>query len=76
MAMKWIREVGNLFIEIDYDSYETEDGDSVATQIGYSFSLQRKENPGNYEYIHNWVYETYEEAVEAAINYCLTNYVK
>lgn len=76
MAMKWIREVGNLFIEIDYDSYETEDIDSVTTQIGYSFSLQKKEKPNKYEYIHDWVYDTYEEAAEEAIKYCLINYVK
>lgn len=76
MAMKWIREVGNLFIEIDYDSYETEDSDSVTTQIGYSFSLQKKEKPNKYEYIHDWVYDTYEEAAEEAIKYCLINYVK
>lgn len=76
MAMKWIREVHNYFIEIDYDSYETEDGDSVAKQTGYSFSLQKKEKPNKYEYIHDWVYNTYEEAAEEAIKYCLINYVK
>lgn len=75
MAMKWIRKVGNLFIEIDFDTYETEDGDSVTTKTGYSFALQKKEKPDEYEYIHNWVYDTYEEAVEAAINYCLTNLI-
>jgi len=75
MAMKWIREIHNYFIEIDYDSYEAEDGDSVVTQIGYSFSLQKKEKPDKYEYIHDWIYDTYEEAVEEAIKYVLTNNV-
>lgn len=76
MACKWLREIHNYFIEIDYDSYKTEDGDSVTTQIGYSFSLQKKEKPDEYEYIHDWVYDTYEETVESAIKYCLTNLIK
>lgn len=74
MATKWIREVSNCFIEIDYDSYENDD--SVATTIGYSFSLQKKEKPDKHEYIHDWVYDTYEEAVEEAIKYCLINLIK
>jgi len=58
IVMKWLREIYGYFIEIDYDSYETENGDSVVTQIGYSFSLQKKEKPDKYEYIHDWIYDT------------------
>lgn len=68
MAMKWLREIHNRIITIDYDSYENED-DSVTT--GYSFSIQKKEKPTEYEYIHDWVYDTYEEAVEESIKYSL-----
>lgn len=41
-------------------------------ETGYSFTLQKKENPTEYEYIHDWIYDTYEEAVEEGIKYCLT----
>lgn len=71
MACKWLREVHNCIITFDYDSYENAD-DSSITETGYSFTLQRKENPTEYEYIHDWVYDTYEEAVEDGIKYCLT----
>lgn len=72
MAMKWLREVHNCIIMIDYDSYKSAN-DSSITETGYSFTLQKKENPTEYEYIHNWVYDTYEETVEEAIKYALTN---
>lgn len=71
MAMKWLREIHNYIIAIDYDSYENADDSGVT--IGYSFSLQKKENPSEYEYIHDWAYDTYEEAAEEAIKYCLIN---
>lgn len=76
MAMKWLREVHNYFIEINYGSYVTEDSDSVTTQIGYSFTVQKKEKPTEHEYIHDWVYDTYEEAIEEAIKYVLNNNIK
>lgn len=72
MTCKWLREIHNYIITFDYDSYESAD-DSSITETGYSFTLQRKEKPTEYEYIHDWVYDTYEEAVETAIKYCLTN---
>lgn len=42
---------------------------------GYSFTLQKKEKPTDYEYIHNWVYDTYEEAVDVAIRWSLENLI-
>ncbi|MBQ3690873.1 MAG: hypothetical protein II937_13580 [Bacteroidales bacterium] len=71
MAMKWLRKIHNCIIMIDYDSYESAD-DSSITETGYSFTLQRKEKPTEYEYIHNLVYDTYEEVAEEGIKYCLT----
>lgn len=73
MAMKWLREIHNCIITIDYDSYENADDSGVT--IGYSFSLQKKENPSEYEYIHDWAYDTYEEAVDAAIRRTLENII-
>lgn len=71
MACKWLMEIHNCIITFDYDSYENAD-DSSIIETGYSFTLQRKEKPTEYEYIHDWVYSTYEEAVEEAIKYALT----
>lgn len=73
MAVKWLREIHNCIITIDYDSYENAD-DSGAT-IGFSFTMQKKEKPAELEYIHNWVYDTYEEAVDAAIRWSLENLI-
>lgn len=71
MAMKWIREIHGCFIEIDYDSYQNADDDGMTA--GYSFAIQKKEKPDDYEYIHGLVYYIYEEAAEEAIKYALTH---
>lgn len=73
MAMKWLREIHHYIIGIDYDSYENADDNGVT--IGYSFTVQKKEKPTDYEYIHNWVYDTYEEAVDEAIRWSLENLI-
>lgn len=72
MAMKWLRKKG-IIITLDYDKYEMEDNNMI---IGWGYNIQLSSCPENYHYIDNNVYDIYEEAVEAAINYCLTNYVK
>lgn len=74
MAMKWLRKIHHYIIMIDYDSYEKADDEGVIT--GYSFTVQKKENPTKYEYIHNWAYNTYEEAVDAAIHWSLENLIE
>lgn len=65
MALKWLREVYHIFIFIDY---------VILTKLSFEYRYE----------IHNMIngrsmavsafrddYETYEEAVEAAIKYCL-----
>lgn len=69
MACKWLRNVHNIVISIDFDNYESCDDDTV---VGFGFALQKKETPDVYVYIHNEVFDTHEEATEAAIKYCLT----
>jgi hypothetical protein len=73
MAMKWLREVHNIIITMDYDEYELEKNDTK--QVGYGWNIQKIENPTKYLKISNHVFDTYEESCEDAIEYCLTNLI-
>ena len=72
MAMKWLREVHNLFIQICIIPHTT----ITMEQKYYFFTIHkdrrtlafRKDFPSEY-------YFTYEEACEAAIKYCLENLI-
>jgi hypothetical protein len=70
MVLKWLREVHQLLITIDYDRYECEDDKSI---VGYGYNIQFKDYPEDYCKISEFVYDAYEEAVEGAIEYCLKN---
>lgn len=65
MAMKWLREVYNLFIDTYYDCDFGE---------GYRFSVHKLPKGTTLE-SHNENYSTYEQACEAAIKYCLENLI-
>lgn len=72
MAMKWLIEVHNICIVVQpYDSYYKE---------RYEFEVNKKNN--NYftwewvSDIENTIFNTYEETVDAAIKYCLTNLIR
>jgi hypothetical protein len=66
MAMKWLREIHDIFIKLEFD---------VDEDIQWHPSLALIK--GN-KYIHTnelqW-YDTYEQACEAAIKYCLKNLI-
>ena len=59
LAMRWFREVHNLHIIIDY---------SIPYKM-YAFDISED------SLIDSFIYETYEEAVETAIKYCLENLI-
>lgn len=65
MAIKWLREEHNLFIDAYYDCDFGE---------GYKFSVHKLPKGTTLE-SHNEDYSTYEEACEAAIKYCLENLI-
>jgi hypothetical protein len=69
MAMKWLREVHNIFIVIEPHMYDyiNEKNSSYVT------SLWQGDN--YYENITSRDYPTYEEAVEASIKYALENLI-
>ena len=66
MAMKWLREVHKLFIVIEPEYFE-----AAGRIISYDFSVWCGDN---YEH-HFKDNSTYEEAVEAALKYCLTELI-
>ena len=70
MAMKWLREVHNLFLQI-----------WILTDEGYWFNIERLED-GHFNHksvystgLQDIYFPTYEEACEAAIKYCLENLI-
>ena len=67
MAMKWLREVHNIVCNIDIESRNF---------YYYSVFIIRSSNEAQYQLTSQKPYfETYEEACEAAIKYCLENLI-
>lgn len=66
MAMKWLREIYNIIIMIDYN----EDEDCEDNER-FGFAIYQK----NIRKVDLATYPTYEEAVEAALKYYLTNLI-
>lgn len=63
MAMKWLREVHNIFIQVElYSKYDN-----------YCFELFQNTHRLMIE--HREVYNSYEETAESAIKYCLKNLI-
>ena len=73
MTLKWLREVHEFIVTIDYDRYPVDNGESSI--VGYGYNIQTKDNPEDYYRISESVYESYEEAVEAALKYALENLI-
>ena len=71
MAMKWLREKCYCHIVIDY-TFKA-DANLSEEYVSYCYSV---ENAKTYiQYTHNEWYNTYEEACEAGIKYCLENLI-
>lgn len=69
-AMKWLREVHNYDISICLDSY-VEPYDNLY----YIVIRRRKDKYENISPCEQAYFDTYEEACEAAIKYCLENLI-
>lgn len=71
MAMKWLRKEHYCHIIIDYTF--TADANLSEEYVSYCYNV---ENAKTYiQYTHNEWYNTYEEACELAIKYCLENLI-
>lgn len=77
MAMKWLREVYNIFIDasIFKDSSEDADGNVVDEWVFYSYDIYASLDGHLIYSFDDGQYDTYEEACEAAIKYCLENLI-
>ena len=69
MAMAWLREVHNICIIIEPHAYDCINKKNTS----YVYSLWQGDN--YYENPELKSYSSYEEAVEAAIKYCLENLI-
>lgn len=66
MAMKWLREVHKLFIDISFQK----DEDGSVTWFYMTWALDDRKRD-----VEEVNFPSYEEAVEAALKYCLTNLI-
>ena len=72
MAMRWLREVHNLYLQIMLDSW------ALGSHSGYYVVIQRIDSDCEMmlqDALDEVFYKTYEEACEAAIKYCLENLI-
>ena len=81
MALKWLRETHHLHadISIGSDSSTDADGNIIEEWYYWAYSI-RYTIDGHIIYDNDSLlgteYQSYEEAVESAIKYCLTNLIK
>lgn len=69
MAMKWLREVHNIFIVIEPHMYD------YINEKNLSCIASLWQGDNYYEKITSKDYPAYEEAVEAALKYSLENFI-
>ena len=69
MAIKWLREVYNIHIDINTNWAFKDDNFIV---VGYMFDTHSAINSWHQDLVN---YPTYEQAVEAALKYCLENLI-
>lgn len=68
MAMKWLREVHNIYIQIMLDSWALGDHSGYYIVIQKTDSDFEEVSPVDIDVVF---FQTYEEACETAIKYCL-----
>lgn len=72
MAMKWLREVRHYYIQVMLDSW------ACGGHLGYYVVIQKTDSDFEMmlqDAVDEVFYQTYEEACEAAIKYCLENLI-
>ena len=69
MAMAWLREEKNIFIVIEPHTYD------YVNEKNKSCVCSLWVGDNYYEYIESKDYPSYEDAVEAALKYCLENLI-
>ena len=72
MAMRWLREVHHLYIQVMLDSW------ALGGHMGYYVVIQNTTSDFEMmlqDALDDVFYDTYEEACETAIKYCLENLI-
>lgn len=69
MAMRWLREEKNIFIVIEPHLYD------YINEKNKSYVCSLWVGDNYYEYIESRDYPSYEDAIEAALKYCLENLI-
>ena len=72
MVMKWLREVHHYYIQVMLDSW------ACGGHMGYYVVIQKTDSDFEMmlqDAVDEVFYQTYEEACEAAIKYCLENLI-
>lgn len=72
MVMKWLREVHHYYIQVMLDSW------ACGGHLGYYVVIQKTDSDFEMmlqDAVDEVFYQTYEEACEAAIKYCLENLI-
>ena len=72
VAMKWLREVHHYYIQIMLDSW------ALGDHSGYYVVIQKTDSDFEMmlqDAVDDVFYQTYEEACESAIKYCLENLI-
>lgn len=72
MAMKWLREEKHYYIQVMLDSW------ACGGHLGYYVVIQKTDSDFEMmlqDAVVEVFYQTYEEACEAAIKYCLENLI-
>ena len=72
MAMKWLREVPHYYVQVMLDSW------ACGGHMGYYVVIQKTDSDFEMmlsDALDEVFYETYEEAAESAIKYCLENLI-
>lgn len=80
MAMKWLREVHGLHIDVFVGMDESYDADGVMVEEWHFWTYSITTIEGDivydaYDQFDVVEYQTYEEAVETALKYCLINLI-
>lgn len=76
MAMKWLREVHNVFISVNIGNHKKDNGDTSMPDFVYYF-FYITDTKAVYEEEKQCCNEfaTFEQACEASIKYCLENLI-
>lgn len=72
ITMKWLREVHHYYIQVMLDSW------ACGGHMGYYVVIQKTDSDFNmmlHDAVDEVFYQTYEQACEAAIKYCLENLI-